>query len=403
MISNAFYLEEAVEAEHTVCTQIEPPVKQQRSASEQMGTASSIESVSALQMRRKSQSIIGMKKKLGPKRSCPEYMTEYDVKMLMKKYDINRNRHDSDDQNTDLDIGYSRRSSMAGMFISTKPRRSVSFDEDVVYATHCSTQSKATLCSKGSTASDDSGMGSAEHVTEIDEPGIGIRPQATIVEEEEPKKKRKSSFSRLFRRKKSKSFDTIEADDQAGRKWRSKSVGAASRKNKPLGRDKGSSLFGSSLLNREWDIDSVNEMCRRLDLDTLEMPIPLGAEQSVILDENMIRQIMNILPPRAVGYPWLNIYNSEKHGFSLATFYRYYHNSESTLEIMNHELFRKMAEFDEDLSPVLLIIRDTRDHVFGAVVSSAIRPSEHFFGTGDSCLLWKFVNVEGDGDEAPTK
>ncbi len=98
MFSNAFYLEEAVEAEHIVCTQIEPPVKQQRSASEQMGTASSIESVSALQMRRKSQSIIGMKKKLGPKRSCPEYMTEYDVKMLMKKYDINRNRHDSDDQ-----------------------------------------------------------------------------------------------------------------------------------------------------------------------------------------------------------------------------------------------------------------------------------------------------------------
>ena len=49
-------------------------------------------------MRRKSQSIVGMKKKLGPKRSCPEYITEYDVKMLMKKYDINRNRHDSDEQ-----------------------------------------------------------------------------------------------------------------------------------------------------------------------------------------------------------------------------------------------------------------------------------------------------------------
>lgn len=112
---------------------------------------------------------------------------------------------------------------------------------------------------------------------------------------------------------------------------------------------------------------------------------------------------MNILPPRAVGYPWLNIYNSEKHGFSLATFYRYHHNSEWTFKIVAHELFRKMAEFDEDLSPVLLIIRDTKDHVFGAVVSSAIRPSEHFFGTGDSCLLWKFVSVEGDGDEAPTK
>lgn len=84
-------------------------------------------------------------------------------------------------------------------------------------------------------------------------------------------------------------------------------------------------------------------------------------------------QVMDILPPRAEGYPWVNIYNSEKHGFSLATMYR------------------KMAEFDEDLSPVLLIIRDTKEHVFGAVVSSAIRPNDHFFGTGDSCLLWRFT------------
>lgn len=50
-----------------------------------------------------------------------------------------------------------------------------------------------------------------------------------------------------------------------------------------------------------------------------------------------------------------------------------------------------MAEFDEDLSPVLLIVRDTKEHVFGAVVSSAIRPNDHFFGTGDSCFLWRFT------------
>lgn len=33
-------------------------------------------------------------------------------------------------------------------------------------------------------------------------------------------------------------------------------------------------------------------------------------------------QIMEILPARAEGYPWVSIYNSEKHGFSLASFYR---------------------------------------------------------------------------------
>ncbi|CAI5450335.1 unnamed protein product [Caenorhabditis angaria] len=133
-------------------------------------------------------------------------------------------------------------------------------------------------------------------------------------------------------------------------------------------------LFGSSLLNREWELVTVSEMCRRLSLDQeLEMPIPDGAETSQILDELMIRQVMDILPPRAEGYPWVQIYNSEKHGFSLSTMYR------------------KMAEFDEDLSPVLLIIRDTKEHVFGAVVSSAIKPSDHFTGTGDSCLLWRFT------------
>ncbi|EGT60474.1 hypothetical protein CAEBREN_16690 [Caenorhabditis brenneri] len=141
-----------------------------------------------------------------------------------------------------------------------------------------------------------------------------------------------------------------------------------------LGGEKSTPLFGSSLLNREWELVTVSEMCRRLSLDQeLEMPIPDGANTSQILDELMIRQVMDILPPRAEGYPWVNIYNSEKHGFSLATMYR------------------KMAEFDEDLSPVLLIIRDTKEHVFGAVVSSAIRPSDHYFGTGDSCLLWRFT------------
>ncbi|VDL69837.1 unnamed protein product [Nippostrongylus brasiliensis] len=63
--------------------------------------------------------------------------------------------------------------------------------------------------------------------------------------------------------------------------------------------------------------------------------------------------IMEILPPRAEGYPWVSIYNSEKHGFSLTTLYRL--------------------------------------HVFGAVVSGAIRPADHYTGTGDSCLLWRFL------------
>ncbi|VDK50990.1 unnamed protein product [Anisakis simplex] len=150
-------------------------------------------------------------------------------------------------------------------------------------------------------------------------------------------------------------------------------------------------VFGKGSLNREWEIVTVEEMCRRLSLsciDQMLMPIPDGASESQILDEDMIRevhysfQIMQILPARAEGYPWVNIYNSEKHGFSLHTFYR------------------KMMEWDEDMSPILLIIRDCQDHVFGGIASSAIRPSEHFFGTGDSSLLFKFVsNTHSDEKE----
>ncbi|VDD97785.1 unnamed protein product [Enterobius vermicularis] len=143
-----------------------------------------------------------------------------------------------------------------------------------------------------------------------------------------------------------------------------------------LGEKPTNELFGSSYLNREWEIVTVEEVCRRLSLDHLEnlaLPIPEGATSSQILDEPMIRKIMNILPPRAEGYPWVNIYSSEKHGFSLFT------------------LYRKMQDWDEELSPILLLIRDCNDGVFGFIASTAIRPSDHYVGTGDSCLLFKFV------------
>lgn len=51
-----------------------------------------------------------------------------------------------------------------------------------------------------------------------------------------------------------------------------------------------------------------------------------------------------------------------------------------------------MIDWDEEMSPVLLIIRDCEKNVFGAVVSTTVRPCEHFFGTGDSCFLYKYVN-----------
>uniref|UniRef100_A0A1I7XWE9 Oxidation resistance protein 1 n=1 Tax=Steinernema glaseri TaxID=37863 RepID=A0A1I7XWE9_9BILA len=42
------------------------------------------------------------------------------------------------------------------------------------------------------------------------------------------------------------------------------------------------------------------------------------------------------------------------------------------------------------MSPVLLIIRDTTGNVFGAVASTAIKPQDHYYGTGATTLLWRF-------------
>lgn len=60
--------------------------------------------------------------------------------------------------------------------------------------------------------------------------------------------------------------------------------------------------------------------------------------------------------------------------------------------------YRKMIDWDEEMSPILLIIRDCGENVFGAIVSTTLRPCEHFFGTGDSCLLYRYVN-DPDTDE----
>lgn len=172
--------------------------------------------------------------------------------------------------------------------------------------------------------------------------------------------------------------------------------------------------------------------------------------------------MVDVLPARAAGYPWINIYNSEKHGFSLHTFYRFgiqdyllFHIFVATsvssrdlrfifgrsqvpvcskdyffkigkfkhcfaidifrivcyillTEVENSlyserafgngqcsrnyflVFFRKMIDWDEEMSPILLIIRDCEKNVFGAVVSTTVRPCEHFFGTGDSCFLYKY-------------
>ncbi|XP_047543304.1 oxidation resistance protein 1 isoform X1 [Vanessa atalanta] len=83
-------------------------------------------------------------------------------------------------------------------------------------------------------------------------------------------------------------------------------------------------------------------------------------------------KLCGVLPARAQGYMWSLAFSTSQHGFSLASMYR------------------KMQRVD---SPVLLVIQDTDNNVFGALTSCAFRPSEHFYGTGES-LLFSFQRVE---------
>ena len=63
-------------------------------------------------------------------------------------------------------------------------------------------------------------------------------------------------------------------------------------------------------------------------------------------DSLFFLQLSQVIPPRTVGYPWSLIYSTDKHGFSLKT------------------LYRDMAGLD---SPILLVVKDTQDHVSKSV------------------------------------
>lgn len=61
--------------------------------------------------------------------------------------------------------------------------------------------------------------------------------------------------------------------------------------------EKPSDQFGN--LNREWEVVTVRELCRRLSLEdsleSSEMPLPEGSTQSQMLDEFMIKQAIIFL------------------------------------------------------------------------------------------------------------
>ncbi|XP_075874070.1 oxidation resistance protein 1 isoform X1 [Nelusetta ayraudi] len=113
-------------------------------------------------------------------------------------------------------------------------------------------------------------------------------------------------------------------------------------------------------------------------------------ESSNIFEASHVRELCKELPPRTVGRVWQLAYSTSRHGTSLKS------------------LYRKLAATE---SPVLVVIKDALDEVFGAFLSHSLKISETFYGTGETflfmlhprfkCFRWTGENsffIKGDLD-----
>lgn len=113
-------------------------------------------------------------------------------------------------------------------------------------------------------------------------------------------------------------------------------------------------------------------------------------ERSQIFKASHVEELCKELPPRTVGHNWKLTYSTSSHGSSLKS------------------LYRKVSASD---SPALIVIKDAMDEVFGAFLSHPLRPSETFYGTGETflfmlhprfkCFRWTGENsffIKGDLD-----
>ncbi|CAB3237511.1 unnamed protein product [Arctia plantaginis] len=133
----------------------------------------------------------------------------------------------------------------------------------------------------------------------------------------------------------------------------------------------------SDLTRESWEVLSMSDELRRalyssgasIDME-FSPPDLIGTSEILTMEHR--EKLCGVLPARAQGYMWSLTFSTSQHGFSLASMYR------------------KMQRVD---SPVLLVIQDTDNNVFGALTSCTYHPSEHFYGTGES-LLFSFQRIE---------
>ncbi|ESN96319.1 hypothetical protein HELRODRAFT_68491, partial [Helobdella robusta] len=80
-------------------------------------------------------------------------------------------------------------------------------------------------------------------------------------------------------------------------------------------------------------------------------------------------QFREFLPSRIDGRPWNLAYSSWKHGYSLKT------------------LYRQVALLRTNPDVALLIVRDSKKQIFGALIYDGIHKNESFYGGGESFMF----------------
>ncbi|XP_073749978.1 nuclear receptor coactivator 7 isoform X2 [Callorhinus ursinus] len=128
--------------------------------------------------------------------------------------------------------------------------------------------------------------------------------------------------------------------------------------------------FFSEPTTKSWEIITVEEAKRRKSTcsyyeDDDELALPILQPHSALLENMHIEQLARRLPARVQGYPWRLAYSTLEHGTSLKT------------------LYRKSASLD---SPVLLVVKDMDNQIFGAYATHPFKFSDHYYGTGETFL-----------------
>ncbi|CAK8685497.1 unnamed protein product [Clavelina lepadiformis] len=130
--------------------------------------------------------------------------------------------------------------------------------------------------------------------------------------------------------------------------------------------------FLSSSFEKEWEIVSMEEARRRsticaVDI-TNEILLPELNSNSHLLKAEMILELSKHLPARTEGCSWRLLYSTYEHGISLRT------------------LYRNLNKRNED-GPVIMVIQDNENYLFGVFCSVRPHISDHFYGNGETFLF----------------